>query len=214
MTLEIISVCIAFVALGFAMWQARRNRRETLFINSVNNLTGNDSLKIEVAVHELLRLAKPSLCGCLNTEFNANIRLAFIKRLKKCPFEQGGKNPRLTYAQHIMNWLINNPKPGKNNSDDLSYLDLSYQDFVRKGEFIRILEEFSDVNKTWCGRDIGVPKCNYDEIENIIDRNGCFDIQNFVTGDVFRKIKCGACSEKILKIVMKNNSNGYSSPDA
>ena len=81
-------------------------QQNSLF-NGIANLSDKDPLKIDMGVAQLLELSK------LNPAHDKTIRLAFIRRLKKCPLtkdeiRQGAE--RLSYAQYIFEWITDKEK--------------------------------------------------------------------------------------------------------
>ena len=115
-TLAIIaSVCIPIFLFS-------KQHRINTSTKEKDNLMSADPLKIETAVFELKSKKYK--------KFNSEIKLAFIKRLKKCPLDkycESEMRTRLTYVQWILLWLHENCQ---NQDIDLGECDFTNQDFV------------------------------------------------------------------------------------
>ncbi len=101
----------------------------------IKNLTDNAPLKIEVGTQQLIILSKniPSSNKALKKDYDNQIKLAFIKRLKIAPEPPKSKTKiRYTYAQHIMSWLSEKEKELEFDLLDLQYCDFSNQEFNTK----------------------------------------------------------------------------------
>ncbi len=97
-------------------------QQNSLF-NGIANLSDKDSLKIDMGVAQLLELSK------LNPAHDKTIRLAFIRRLKKCPLtnaEMMAGIEKLGYAQPILEWLTK-----KHIEVDLTNCSLDWQNFTK-----------------------------------------------------------------------------------
>lgn len=111
--------------------QAKRQLQQANFAKGLDNLVGDDPLQVDIGVILLLEVSKET------SDFDKEIRLAFIKRLKELPGKLGKIKPwemcdnKLSYAQYIMQWLIDHPK-----EDDvplkLMGMDCRYQEFTSK----------------------------------------------------------------------------------
>ena len=111
-------------------------QQNSLF-NGVANLSDKDPLKIDIGVAQLVALSK------LNPDHDKTIRLAFIRRLKKCPLTKeeiqknklNRKGEKLGYAQHILEWITD-----KKIEADLTNCKLDCQDFTKKDALYNIVE--------------------------------------------------------------------------
>ena len=145
----ITSILVITLLWVFRTYDTRQQILQSKFFGGLENLTDKDPLKIEIGVFQLCNLSKS------DDQFDDDIRLAFIKRMKNCPLESSEieryeniidpsdrfhnemrkdqpdewkpkPGIRLTYAQYILQWLIDHQKHGL----DLSGSDFSQQDFV------------------------------------------------------------------------------------
>ena len=97
-------------------------QKNSLF-NGIDNLSDKDPFKIDMGVDQLLALSK------LNPDHDKTIRIAFIRRLKKCPLtnnEMMRGIERLGYAQPILKWLTD-----KKIKADLTNCSLDWQNFTK-----------------------------------------------------------------------------------
>lgn len=134
-----------------ASQQANRQLQQANFAKGLDNLVSNNPLQVDVGVILLLEASKAT------PAFDKEIRLAFIKRLKEpvkkyeeMKFQEGVSN-RFSYAQYIIQWLIDHPKvSGK--KPDLIGMNCEYQEFTSdkshggtntKLEMVKILPETS-----------------------------------------------------------------------
>ena len=162
---------LVFAALWwFRTRDARQNIEQTNLFNGLRLLASNNPLEIDIGVHQLLRLFKAV------PKYEPDIRLAFIRRLKKSPIKSQKRKIKikikikikskckskigihgvpkvhnivpLAYAQHIFKWLMK--KERCDDDSDYRNIDISHQDFSKPGLFIdiqnRYQEEFSGTN--------------------------------------------------------------------
>jgi len=114
-----------------ASLQATQQLQQANFAKGLDNLVSDDPLKVDIGVILLLEVSK------VTTTFDKEIRLAFIKRLKELPGNLDGRSVmemranRLSYAQYIIQWLIDHPKVG-GASLDLRGMDCRYQEFTSR----------------------------------------------------------------------------------
>ena len=93
------------------------------FFHALNNLSSTNFLKIDIGVERLMHMSVP--------RFDTTVRLALIRRIKKCPLstaEIEAGTERLTYAQWILKWLIEHPST--ESLLDLNGSDFACQDFI------------------------------------------------------------------------------------
>lgn len=109
---------------------------QSQFADSRNNLASNDPLKVEIGVASLIEISETTI------EFNKQIKLSFIKRLKQKPNNEieipGGTTNKhgrpsthtikLSYAPYILQWLIEQIKPDERMLN-LAGIDCCNQDF-------------------------------------------------------------------------------------
>lgn len=121
--------------------------------------------QINIGVQQPINLSKT------NPEYNEEISFAFIDRLKtRIPlldeFYLNNKNPdpigataarsnRLTYAQHIMYWLM---KIDLTAQSDLKSIILMHQVFETEGHFTEMREHWKDNFRTWIGGGLELPQ--------------------------------------------------------
>lgn len=131
--------------------QANRQLQQANFAKGLDNLVSNNPLQVDVGVILLLEVSRET------SVFDKEIRLAFIKRLKEMPKEfegqkvEEGLSGRLSYAQYIIQWLIDNPKiSGK--KPDFRGMNCAYHEFTSDRfsggtnpelEMVKILPEVS-----------------------------------------------------------------------
>ena len=182
------SIHVDGVVLGLAVFLAlwifrtrdvRQNIEQTNLFNGLRLLASDNPLEIDIGVYQLLRLADAV------PEYNPDIRLAFIRRLKQLPtnLPEIPRHPDpdidyqkldeaqisnivpLAYAQHIFKWLMKNKQ--KNDKSDYTNIDISYQDFSELGSFPEIQDNYKTilfgsepvvrtVIQTWIIWDVGV----------------------------------------------------------
>ena len=160
------STAIEGVVLGLfvftALWwfrtrDVRQNIEQTNLFNGLQLLASDNPLKIDIGVHQLLRLSEAV------PEYYPDIRIAFIRRLKISPIrppkpEDGirvSDIPEvrdvvpLAYAQHILEWLMKNEK----NYDESDYenIDIFHQDFSKPSLFFDIQNYYK---KEFVGRKL------------------------------------------------------------
>lgn len=120
---------------------------------------------------------------------------------------------RLTYAQHILRWLIKHQS--NNKKYDLVYIDLTNQDFIKNGCFLNIYKSLSN-SDTWYGSRIAIPACEYDAVLNEVrtrSPNSYLDIKSIAVGESeqsFTKIKCKICFHKTANDCYSEKSNRIS----
>lgn len=154
--LPILSIFVVFALWVFRTYDTRqqieqtnRQLQQTNFAKGMDNLVSNNPLRVEIGVILLMEVSKAT------STFDKEIRLAFIKRLKESivkseemKFQEGVSN-RLSYAQYIIQWLINHPKVG-GKKPDLIGMNCECQEFTAdqshggtntKLEMVKILPE-------------------------------------------------------------------------
>lgn len=126
----VMSPIFVFLALWlFRTYDTRQQIQQTNFAKGLDNLVSDDPLKVDIGVILLLEVSKAT------PAFDKEIRLAFIKRLKELPEKLDGRSVmemranRLSYAQYIIQWLIDHPKVG-GTPLDLRGMDCRYQEFT------------------------------------------------------------------------------------
>ncbi len=93
------------------------------FVSGLNKIVADKALTVSIGVKILMSVSDKT------DEFNDDIRLAFIKRLKQYISDKSGNPPkkmRLTYVQWILYWLHKHPEE-KMDLDDCNFIN---QDFV------------------------------------------------------------------------------------
>ncbi|WP_424947945.1 hypothetical protein [Candidatus Spongiihabitans sp.] len=138
--------------------------------SGLDNLSNKDSLKIDIGVAQLLELSK------LNSNHDATIRIAFIRRLKKCPLTKDDiyrNAERLVYAQHILKWFVDKDKNGE---ADVMYCKFDCQDFTKEGVFYEFFKKYKNMigyeNRpaqiTWTVVNIKIPPRDASSVMNDI----------------------------------------------
>ncbi len=131
-----ISVFVLTALWYFRTYDTRQQINQNDLFNGLNSLASDNPVRVDIGVAILLEISKkvPS--------FNKTIKVAFVRRLKN-PI----KNPKigdgsyLSYAQHILRWLINYKKKNKNINFNLDGMDLSHQEFSARNESEKIIFE-------------------------------------------------------------------------
>lgn len=141
-----------FIALwAFRTYDTRQQIQQANFVKGLDNLVSDNPLQVDIGVILLLEVSKAT------PAFDTEIRLAFIKRLKepvkkheRMKFQEGVSN-RFSYAQYIIQWLIDHPRvSGK--KPDLVGMNCECQEFTSgkshggtntKLEMVKILPETS-----------------------------------------------------------------------
>ena len=119
-----VSIPVLTALWYFRTYDTRQKIYQDDLFKGLDNLASNNPVQIDIGVAMLREISKkvPS--------FNETIKLAFIRRLKSMPIDYKPGNGRfLSYAQHIMRWLIQHKKENKDVDFNLNGLDLSYQEF-------------------------------------------------------------------------------------
>ena len=195
---------------------ALHQQKEGRVANSMKFLAGNNPLEIEIGVQQLIRLSED------DNRFDADIQLAFIRRLKYCPLtdEEKKRDARLTYAQHILWWLYVNNNAKVHDQLDLKHCDFSNQDFVtRKLHGVDIFRQFNLCDShTWNVSRVNISNCatdlntcfgkeqktltNYNERGGIDDPKACKE----------NCARCCSCSKDLAcdYISAKNRRESYS----
>ncbi|WP_424947994.1 hypothetical protein [Candidatus Spongiihabitans sp.] len=142
-------------------------QQNSLF-NGIANLSDKDPLKIDIGVAQLLALSK------LNSEHDESIRIAFIRRLKKCPLtkdEIEQNTERLAYAQHIFEWITD-----KKVEADLTNCHLDCQDFTKEDVFYNIVKNpfFREAIITCTQVGLKLPESDAKKIWNLYEDDGLF----------------------------------------
>ena len=142
-------------------------QQNSLF-NGITNLPDKDPLKIEIGVAQLLALSKS------NSAHDKTIRIAFIRRLKKCPLtndEITNGSKRFSYAQHILEWLMD-----KKVEADLKYCRLDCQDFTKEDVFYNIVKNpcFRKSITTCTQVELKLPESDAKKIWNLYEDDGLF----------------------------------------
>ncbi len=120
-----VSIFVLTLLWYFRTYDTRQKIYQDDLFKGLDNLASNNPVQVDVGVAMLIEISKkvPS--------FNKTIKVAFIRRLKSMPGEYKHKEGDfLSYAQHIMRWLIQHKKENKGISFNLHGLDLSYQEFT------------------------------------------------------------------------------------
>ena len=145
------SVLIFLVLWWFRTIDTRQAIYQTNLETGLNMLASDTPIKIEMAVLMLSRVSKST------TVFNDEIRLAFIKRLKRSP-HISEKNLQLlndgyrwAYAQYILQWLKDHDKRG-----DLRHLDLRGQEFASTSACIVYADIAGRHNHTKYGKELSI----------------------------------------------------------
>ncbi len=128
--------------------------QQSNFTIGLTNLVAGKSINIEIGVAILLQVSDAT------DAFDKQIRIAFIRRLKDKPLTNDDvhigsirrKNHFLSYAQHMLKWLINyqikNPESDK---PDLRGMSCDYQEFTSAdiGDFAfsKILPTDSEIHE-------------------------------------------------------------------
>jgi len=126
--LPILSFFVFIALWFFRTYDTRQKIQQTNFTEGLGNLVSDNPLQVDIGVFLLLEVSKAT------SAFDKEIRLAFIKRLKMSPKEfkeqefQDGLSNRLSYAQYILPWLINNPK--ESSDLKLNGINCEYQEFT------------------------------------------------------------------------------------
>lgn len=176
-----------FIALWFfRTYDTRQQIQQANFVKGLENLVSDNPLQIDIGVILLLEVSKAT------SVFDKEIRLAFIKRLKELPGDLNGRKvmdmrtKRLSYAQYIIQWLINNPKSG--DPLDLSGMDCRYQEFTSRGDSGRTNKKL--------------------EIAKILtSQSGKSDDVNSVPGVTFEEAFCENISFKGVNVSKYNFTN-------
>jgi len=128
-----------FVALWFfrthdtrqRIEQANQQMQQEKFNKGMDNLVSDNPLRVDIGVALLLEASD------VMSAFDKEIRIAFIKRLKELPEKLDGRRVmemranRLSYAQYIIQWLINHPR-ADGAPFDLRGMDCRYQEFTSR----------------------------------------------------------------------------------
>ena len=164
-----------FAALWwFRTRDVRQNIEQTNLFNGLQFLASDNPLKIDIGVHQLLRLSEAV------PEYYPDIRIAFIRRLKISPKpedEISMHDARLAYAQHIFKWLMK--KEQNYDKSDYKNIDIFHQDFSEPGLFLKIQKDYGaninekNVMRSWKIFNVGVPESEIKEVKinhcNIFD---------------------------------------------
>ena len=119
-----VSIFVLTLLWYFRTYDTRQKIYQDDLFKGLDNLASNNPVQVDIGVAMLREVSKkvPS--------FNETIKVAFIRRLKSRPSEYNPGNGRfLSYAQHIMRWLIQHKKEHEDFDFNLTGLDLSYQEF-------------------------------------------------------------------------------------
>ena len=145
------SVVVFLVLWWFRTIDTRQAIYQTNLETGLNMLASDTPIKIEMAVLMLSRVSDST------TVFNDEIRLAFIKRLKRSP-HTSDKNLQLlndgyrwAYAQYILQWLKDHDKRG-----DLRHLDLRGQEFASTSARIMYTDIAGRHNHTKYGSELPI----------------------------------------------------------
>ena len=120
-----VSIPVLTALWYFRTYDTRQKIYQDDLFKGLDNLASNNPVQVDVGVAMLIEISKkvPS--------FNENIKIAFIRRLKSIPGEYKHKDGDfLSYAQHIIRWLLLRKKENESISFNLHGLDLSYQEFI------------------------------------------------------------------------------------
>ena len=135
----VVGVLVITLLWHFRTYDTRHKIYQDDLFKGLDNLASGNPLQVDIGVAMLREISKkvPS--------FNEIIKVAFIRRLKSMPSEYESKILRpksrnseykskneslLSYAQHIMRWLILHKKENENIYFNLNGLDLSRQEFA------------------------------------------------------------------------------------
>lgn len=123
----------------FRTYDTQKQVQQANFATGMENLASDNPLAIDIGVVILLEVSNTT------SAFDKEIRLAFIKRLKSVPKDCNEHRVvdmyanRLTYAQHILWWLVEYKDKNPNININLSGMDCSYQEFkIRKGKKLKL----------------------------------------------------------------------------
>ena len=120
-----VSVFVVIALWFFRTYDTRQKIYQDDLFKGLDNLASSNPLQVDIGVAMLREISKkvPS--------FNEIIKVAFIRRLKNMPGDHEHKDGNfLSYAQHIMQWLIRYKKENQHVNFNLNGLDLSYQEFT------------------------------------------------------------------------------------
>jgi len=193
LVLPILSIFVFLVLWIFRTYDTRQQIQQANFVKGLENLVSGDPLQVDVGVILLLEVSKAT------PAFDKEIRIAFIKRLKELPENLSKRkiiemrSNRLSYAQYIIQWLIEHPKAG-GDPYDLKGMDCRYQEFTskrfsgganRKLEIAKILNRSSDKSDD----NLLVPGVTFEEAdcENIRFKRvnlGNYNFTNAVNVDI------------------------------
>lgn len=129
LVLPMMSIFVVFALWVFRTYDTRQEIQQTNFTKGLDNLVSDNPLQVDIGVILLLEVSRAT------PAFDKEIRLAFIKRLKELPGDLGGRSVmemranRLSYAQYIIQWLIDHPKVG-GAPLDIRGMDCRYQEFT------------------------------------------------------------------------------------
>ena len=119
-----------FLALWwFRTYDARQQLQRANFEAGVGHIASDTPIRIEIGTQILREVSK------VTSAFDIEIALTFVKRLKRYPAETAKNESIVTggyrwgYAQHMLNWLLNDYKR-RGKKQDLEHLDLRNQDFT------------------------------------------------------------------------------------
>lgn len=147
-----VSVFVLISLWIFRTYDARQQiyqNDQNDLVRGFDNLSSDNILQIDIGVDILITISKKI------SSFDGMINAAFIRRLKSLPASYKFNNRHegeslnhptdgvyLSYAQHIIRWLIEYKTRNKDVFYELDTLDLSYQEFAIGGENLINFKEF------------------------------------------------------------------------